>query len=63
MNLLYDRNGKLSSKRVWASILLTNAVAMGWVGVITGSDVTMMALQFLGSGVALLGVSVAEKKV
>ena len=63
MNVLNDRNGKLSSKRVWASVLLANAVAMGWVGILTGTDVTIMALQFLGSGVALLGVSVVEKKV
>lgn len=40
---------------------MANAVAMAWVGVLTDTDVTMLALQMLGSGVALLGVSVAER--
>lgn len=62
MQILNDANGKTSAKRVWATILLSNAVAMAWYGLLTATDVTMLALQMLGSGVALLGVSVAERR-
>lgn len=59
---LQDSAGNKSAKRLWGTILLSNALLMGWYGIISGTDVKMMALQFLGSGVALLGASIGERR-
>lgn len=61
-------NGDLSSKRIFAAILIFAGIALTFIGVHTPinaldtSIITVIGV-FITSGLALLGVSVKEKKI
>jgi hypothetical protein len=62
MGLLKDKNGKVSSKRVFGGLLAITAAGIAIYSVIIGYDCAGILWPLVTFAAALFGVTVAEKK-
>jgi len=62
MGILQDKNGKISSKRIFGGLLIIAGIFISCWGTIFQQDVSGMLWPTLTTGAALLGVTVMERK-